>query len=201
MKKATPAHKAKIIDAFVRAFSDAPGVLWVTGAGFEKDKKVRRLIEFAYEITNHQGEIWMSDDEHAVSFLFYWHKKKPTLYTFWLHLKLAFQVVGLSRVPEILRRERYIQQQRPAAAPYIYLWFTASQADRNGMASMVDLKNGLFKKGYEENLSIYTETTIERALTSYIRYGFRIFHQWNNPKRHVTVYFFRRAPSLDGITD
>ena len=201
MKRATPAHKEKILDAFFSAFRDTPGILWVTGTGPKKDKKVRRLLEFAYEITSHLGEIWMSDDENAVSFLFYWHKRKPTLYTFWLHVKLAFQVVGLRRTLEILRRERYIQHQRPAHEPYIYLWFTASQADRSGMISMTDLKNGLFKKGYEENLPIYTETTVERALTSYIRYGFRLFHDWKNPSRNVTVYFFRREPSLEGITD
>lgn len=201
MKRATPAHKAKIIDAFTKAFSETPGILWVTGAGPEKDLKVRRLIEFAYEITLQQGEIWMSDDENAVTFMFYQHKRKPTLYTFWLHLKLAFQVVGLRRTLEILRREWYIQRQRPAQEPYIYLWFTASQADKSGIISMANLKNGLFKKGYSENLPIYTETTVKRALGSYIRYGFEIFHQWDNPKRNVTVYFFQRSPSLDGVTD
>lgn len=201
MKRATTAHKGQILDLFFNAFKDTPGILWVTGSGTQKDIKVRLLLEFAYQITNRLGEIWMSDDENAVSFTFYWHKRRPTLYTFWLHVKLAFQVVGLRHVPEILRRESYIQSQRPKHEPYIYLWFTASRADRIGFQSMADLKNGLFKKGYEENLPLYTETTVERALSSYSRYGFRLFHSWKNSKRNVTVYFFRREPSLEGITD
>jgi hypothetical protein len=201
MKRATPEHKEKILDAFFEAFSTTPGILWVTGAGPQKDKKVRRLLEFAYRLTSHSGEIWMSDDENAISFMFYWHKRKRDWYTLWLHLKLAFQVVGLRRALEILRRERYIQQQRPANEPYMYLWFTGSRADRNGLVSMTNLKNGLFKKGYDENLPIYTETTVERALASYTRYGFALFHSWPNPQRNLTVYFFRREPSLEGITD
>ncbi len=201
MKRATPAHKEKILEAFFDSFKDTPGIVWVTGGGPQKDKKVRQLLEFAYEITSRMGEIWMSDDENAVSFMFYWHKRKSTPYTLWLHVKLAFQVVGLKRTLEILRRERYIQHQRPQNEPYIYLWFTASHASLNGLKSMRDLKNGLFKKGYEENLPIYTETTVEKALVSYIRYGFRLFHDWKNPARNVTVYFFRREPTLEGITD
>jgi hypothetical protein len=201
MKRATPEHKKKILDAFFEAFNTTPGILWVTGTGRQKDKKVRWLLEFAYQLTSHSGEIWMSDDENAVSFMFYSHKRKGDWYTLWLHLKLAFQVVGLRRALEILRRERYIRQQRPANEPYIYLWFTGSRADRNGLISMTNLKNGLFKKGYDENLPIYTETTVERALASYTRYGFSLFHSWPNLKRHLTVYFFRRQPSLEGITD
>jgi hypothetical protein len=201
MKKATPDHKKKILDAFSAAFNETPGILWITGTGQGKDRKVRLLIEFAYELTNHLGEIWMSDDENAIAFIFYWHKRKPTLYSLWLNVKLAFQVVGLRRLMEILKREQYIQKQRPAHEPYIYLWFIASQADKSGVASMADLKNGLFRKAFEENLPIYAETTVERALNTYIRYGFKVFHQWNTPSRNVSMSFLRREPTLEGITD
>lgn len=200
MKRATAEHKEKILQLYFEAFRTVPGIVWITGGGANNDKKVRHLMEFAYETTNQMGEIWMSDDEKAVAFMFYWHKRKPNLYTLWLNLKLIFQVVGLRRTVEIMRREHFIQQQRPQNKPYIYLWFIACQSDRTGMQSMCDLKNGLFTKAYEEHLPIYAETTVEKVVNTYIRYGFKPFNTWKNTERNVTVHFFRREPVPEGIT-
>jgi len=200
MKRATSAHKEKILQLYFDAFREVPGIVWITGGGVNNDKKVRHLMEFAYETTNQMGEIWMSDDEKAVAFMFYWHKRKPNLYTLWLNLKLIFQVVGLGRTLEIMRREHMIQQERPQNEPYIYLWFIACQSDRTGMESMCDLKNGLFTKAYEERLPIYAETTVEKVVNTYIRYGFRQFYTWKNSERNVNVHFFRREPVPEGIT-
>jgi hypothetical protein len=194
MRKATFHDKSDIIEILSLAFQNVPGIKWITGAGKNQAAKLHHLLDFAVEMTFHQGEIFLSDDGKAVMLLFRWHKRKSTLYTLWLQICLIWRVIGLSRLPEMLRREHFIQQQRPARRPYLYCWFIGAHPCRESLESIHDLKSGLFKMSLDENLPVYIETTVEKLVPAYTRYGFEVFHVWKNQERDVTVWFMKREP-------
>ena len=194
MKKATRTDKPHMLQMLESAFCDVPGVNWVTGKGRDQAKKRRLLLDYSLELTFQQGEVWISDDGQATMLLFKWHQRKQSLYTIWLQCKIAFLVVGLRRLPEILARERYIQAQRPVKTPYIYCWFIACSPTRNSFESIKDLKDGLFRISAQEQLPIYMETTVPKMRAAYERYGFKTYHSWTRPQRNLQVWFFRRDP-------
>ncbi len=197
MKKALPSDKEKVIRILEKSFYDVPGLVWITGGGLSHNRKLRTLLDCAVELTFHQGEIWLSDNERAAMLLFYQHDRRFSWRSIWLKLRMATQVIGLARLPEILARERYIQAQQ-THANCIYVWFIAALDD--SLDGVVDLKNAIFQKSYLENLPILMETTVRKVALAFERYGFMRYHHWQPTHREVQVWFLRRAPSAKGIT-
>lgn len=201
MRKATLSDKQKVIGLLQESFRGVAGLRWVTGNGPDHETKLLRLLDCAVALCLHQGEIWFSRDEHAVVLFFYQSKRKADWFSLYQHLRIAIRVVGWRRVPEILRRERYIrQQQQGVAAEAIYVWFVASRHEQSGIESIVELKNALFQKAFFENLPILMETTVPKVANSFLRYGFQVYHRWYHPSRYLTVWFLKREPSAAGIT-
>ena len=201
MRKANYSERAKVCSILEKAFADVPGVRWIADRNTEGgEKKYRKLIEIAVEMTFAQGEVYFSDNEKGVLLFFRQHQRVLSAKVFWLYLKMAVQVIGLRRLPEILNRERYIKHIRPPQnEQYIYVWFIGAETD-NEKSAIIDLKNGIFNLSLHENLPIYMETTVPKAKVAYMRYGFEVFHEWYNRQREITVWFFRRSPSDFGIT-
>lgn len=195
MKKALLSEKNLIVDLLSSTFQDVPGVNWVIGNGPHKTSRLRGLLRYAVDLTFHQGVIYRSDDGRAAALLFRWHLKRNTLYTAWLQARLALFVIGLRRLPEVLAREHYIARQRPQSGePYLYCWFIGSQPGTEGLASIADLKDGLFQLSRQENLPLYMETTVQKMLPVYTRYGFKVLQEWQHPKHSLKVWFLKRDP-------
>ena len=198
MKKATPKDKALIVQILAKAFLDVPGLRWITGGGSTHQYKLTTLLHCAIDLTFHQGEIWLSDDEKAVVLLFDQKNRRFSWRAAWLQFRMAIQVIGWRRLPEILARERYIRKQQTNAAG-IYVWFIAAQADLGGLDGILDLKKALFEKSYREQLPILMETTVKKVALTFQRYGFTAYHEWKPAQRDVQVWFLKRLPTAENI--
>jgi hypothetical protein len=200
MKTASKSDKPLVIAILKRAFHDVPGLQWITGNGPDHTRKLEILLDASVELTLHQGQIWLSDDEQACCLFFYPEQRRLTPIALYHYARMVLQVIGLRRLPEILARERYIRAHQPTDQACLYVWYIAAQADKSGMEAIVDIKNGLFRKAYLENRAITMETTQAQVATVFERYGFDIAHTWQPATQKIGVWFLRREPSLDGVT-
>ncbi|MBL7816579.1 MAG: hypothetical protein JNL70_16280 [Saprospiraceae bacterium] len=200
MKKAKYSDKDLVVSILIEAFGDNPNIQWIVGSTPKnREAKLKRFFEFAVELTFLQGEIGIADNHKGVILYFQEPKRSISLKTVWLNLRFILQVAGFRKLPDLIKREKYCKTIRQSNKQFIYVWFIGAVAHEQN-ATIVDLKNSIFKKSVEENLPIYIETTVPKARLAYVRYGFKVFHEWNNLSNHLTTWFLKREPSTFGLT-
>lgn len=196
MKKANYNDKALVISILNEAFRNNPNIQWIINKNKKNtEQRFQKFFDFAVELTLLQGEIGISNNEKGVILYFYESNRRFNLKVLWLYLKFIIQVTGFRKLPDLLKRESYCNRIRKSDKQFIYVWFIAAIA-HNENATVLDLKNNIFKKSIDENLPIYIETTVPKARLAYVRYGFKVFHEWNNLSNHLTTWFLKREPSM-----
>ena len=184
------AHKKRFVDIIVDAFADNPSVVDVVKQDKKRDARIRKLAEYSYEFGKRRGGLYLSNDGNGIA-IFYVEDLKRTYMDHWADIKLAFQVVGFSRVRYLLAKESYRKRIRPKE-PFFYVWFLGVEKPHRGKDSILDLKNMIFNEAARLNLPILIETTIEQNKRVYERFGFEVYHIHRFHDRMPPTYFMRR---------
>ncbi|WP_235207308.1 N-acetyltransferase [Pedobacter sp. V48] len=103
-------------------------------------------------------------------------KKRTSLTSIWLDLKLIFQAVGLARFAKTLRRERLVDRKRPGDA-MAYLWFIGVDPQNQNCGTGSELLRQILDHTAQMNLSVFLETSVARNLSWYERFGFRQYEE------------------------
>src|SRR3954469_21310263 len=122
MKKANPSDKPAILAVLTQSFDDNKSVNYVVKQDERRVNRIRRLMEYSYNMCNTFGEVWISHDQQACALILFPDKKRFSFRTLIWDLKLALSVIGLSRVNAVLKREAMIKANHPRE-PVAYLWF------------------------------------------------------------------------------
>lgn len=183
-----------VIEIISSAFADNPMIDVIVGSDVNRERKVRHLAQYAYGRCKRRNGVFMSSDETGVALCYHFGKKKnglPDLLDQW---KLAIRVIGVSRVMEAIRREKYRQSQRPASGDYLYFWFLGVHPQGAGKGAVHELRNRVFHHSKKTGLPIFLETTLWKNELVYQRYGFETFHIWPVPNTNISMRFMKREP-------
>lgn len=171
MRKATTSDKPLVLNILTRAFDDNKSVNYVVKQDRYRVERIRKLMDYAFNICFNYGEVWMSDDRNACALILFPDQKRTSFRTLWWDLKLAFEVIGISRVSMILKREAMIKAHHPQQ-PFAYLWFLGVNpiVQGNGAGSKL-----IAEIIHSMKRPLYLETSMERNLPFYKKFGFEIF--------------------------
>ena len=122
------------------------------------------------------GEVFLSDDRLACALVLFPDRKKTTLKSVLLDMKLAAFCVGLSNIKKALDRESQIKKIHPRA-PICHLWFVGVMptAQKKGIGSV--LLNDIIKENASLHRPIYLETSTSKNIPWYEKFGFTIYYE------------------------
>jgi ribosomal protein S18 acetylase RimI-like enzyme len=174
INKAEICDKPIIIDILSKAFEENKSVNFVVKQDASRKDRIRNLMEYSFNLCNQFGEVWISDNKEACALVLHPDQKKFSLSAALWDAKLALSVIGISRVKAVLDRESKIKKNHPAT-PFSYLWFIGVDPERQGNGIGSDLLTKTIEVCEEKKRPIYLETSVEKNLKWYQKFGFEIF--------------------------
>ena len=193
MYKADLRDKHFVIDLLTRAFDDNKSVNFVVRQDAQRVKRIARLMNYSYNVCNAFGEVWVSDDRAACALLLFPDRKQTTFKSILWDLKLAFSVVGIDRVKNVLHREGVIKANHPRRANFAYLWFLAVHPEQQGEGAGTRFLKTLLAECEKMKRDVYLETSMPRNLPFYDRLGFEVYE---TVKLTYTLYQLRKISTV-----
>lgn len=142
--------------------------------------RVARKKQGAYITSNRKGVALMFNSEnHLTKF------DALSLYAY-----LGQYSVGWLRAIPMLKRERIIKSYR-SKEPAFYFWMLAVEDQSFGLETIIEIKEFVFQRSRANRLDIIAETISKRTLAMYLRYGFEVYHEYQDSKGLI-IYFIRR---------
>lgn len=177
------------VNIIQETFSKNPSVNVVIGSSGNQSKKLKRLSEYAVLKGLSKNGLYCSSDGAGVAIVFHSNNKNFSFKETMAEFKFAMTLKP-SLILNTLLREKYIKQNR-LKTEHLYFWFLGVK--RNNEGAVFELKNKIFQRADELELPILLETSVNRNVEAYKRYGFETYHSWLDDN-HVNLRFMVRHP-------
>ena len=183
-----------VVDILSQSFDTNPSVNYVVKPGDGRPARIRGLMAYSFDVCHAFGKVYLSNDRKACALVLLPDKKKTTLKSILWDLKLAFTVIGPTRVPAILARESIIKSGYPRE-PIYHLWYLGVDPayQRQGIGQA--LLGELISESVHLHRPVYLETSVTENVAYYERAGFKLYktHAFGNPPVGHTSYCMNRA--------
>jgi ribosomal protein S18 acetylase RimI-like enzyme len=174
MRRAEETDRALVVDILAKSFCDNKSVNDVVKQDRHRDRRIKALMEYSFDLCLSFGEIWIGAENKGCALILFPQRKRTTLRSMLLDLKVATRAIGLSRVVAIARREEAIKRHHPQE-DIAYLWFIGvdPKSRRQGIGS--SLLQHIIQRAQTTRKSIYLETSAVKNVVWYKGFGFELF--------------------------
>jgi len=176
MIKATIEDKRLIVNILASSFDDNTSVNYIIKQGYNRKERLRRLMEYSFDVCYSFGEVFLSVDKKACALVVYPDKKKTTLKSILLDAKLIISCIGLKNIKKTLARESKIKKIQPKEM-MCYLWFIGVDPEYQNEGIGSNLLKEIIEDSKQKNRPIYLETSTLKNLPWYKKFGFYIYHE------------------------
>lgn len=188
MKKAKYTDKALVVDILTKSFETNQSVNYIVKQDEKRIKRLSALMDYSFEVCIAFGDVFLSNDNKACALIVYPDKKKATLKSTLLDLKLIFQSVGFENISKTLKREKLISSIQPKIA-MSYLWFIGVDPVAQNQGIGGKLLQEIIDYSNNNNRPIYLETSTVKNLPWYEKFGFEVYSEQDLTYH---LYFFKR---------
>lgn len=176
MMRATLNDRQLVADILVRSFVNNKSVNYIIKQDEKREQRIKHLMEYSFDICNLFGDVFISDDRNGCALIVMPDRKKVTIKSLLLDIKMALSVIGLSNINKAVSRESAIKKIHPPA-PLYYLWFIGVEPSLQGNGIGSKLLNEIIQKGLSENRTICLETSTLKNIPWYEKHGFKIYRE------------------------
>ena len=176
MKSAEYSDKELVVDILTDSFETNKSVKYIIKQDSKRKKRIRALMDYSFEVCKEFGDVYLSDDKKACALILFPDKKKTTLKSIQLDLKLILSSVGLSNIKKTLERESLIKKHQSKDTMY-YLWFIGVDPKYQNSGIGTTLLNEVIKDSESKKRSIYLETSTMKNLPWYKKFGFDVYNE------------------------
>jgi hypothetical protein len=176
MERATHADKEVVVNILCKSFDDNKSVNYIIKQDRKRARRLRRLMEYSFEICYRFGDVILSDNKKGCALLVMPDKRKTTFKSILLDAKLALTCIGLSGIKKAMERESRINKVHPDQ-PIYYLWFIGVDTKSQSMGIGSGLLKEVINQSIIRNRPIYLETSTIKNLPWYQKFGFTIFEE------------------------
>lgn len=176
MRKSQNTDKQVVIDILYNSFVGIKipnSINFVVKQDQKRDKRIRYLMEYMFNIAFSFGEIFISDNENGCILIVHPHKKRTSLNTLCWDFKLVFKTIGLENVFRVLKRERQLKKQH-LNEPHIHPMIIGVKKEFQGRGVGPRLIQEVMSYHKNNKLSCIIETTTRSNLKLYEKFGFRV---------------------------
>lgn len=176
MIKAGRNDKQLVIDILSNSFEANQSVNYIVKQDGRRKERIRALMDYSFEICYMFGSVYLSNDRKGCALVLYPDKKKFSLLSTWLDIKLVLNAIGITRAGKAMSREGAIKSNYPKE-PMYYLWFLGVlNADQNKGVGTQLLKE-VIKDSQSQQRPIYLETSTLKNIPWYEKNGFKIYNE------------------------
>ena len=177
MRQATESDRQHVISIISQAFTDNKSVNYVISQNndIDKNKRIKKLVDYAFNVCQQNGEVWLDDNDRACVMYQKPHEKRFSVETLAWDVQMALNCIGLSRVLRVLKRESLIKQNHPKE-PFFHLWFIGVLPEFQGEGTGTSLLRLVQDKAKLAKAPIYLETSVEKNLKWYKDHQFDIYN-------------------------
>lgn len=179
------------VQIITETFDANPSVNIVIGDGGNRRKKISRLADYAFTKALNRKGSFISSNEKGAALCFRSDIGKSNLKEFLYEVRFAVSI-PIKKVFQTLRRESYLKKYRYSDV-HLYFWFLGVYRDGDG--AVYELKDHIFDWSDREQLPILLETSVPRNRDIYLRYGFEIYHTWEDSGGGAPLWFMMRKPA------
>lgn len=176
MIKAEYSDRNLVVDILTKSFDTNRSVNYIVKQDSKRVKRVSALMDYSFQVCYAFGDVFLSEDKKACALVTYPDKKRTTLKSILLDVKLITSAVGLKNIKKTLVREAKIKKLQPKEKKY-YLWFIGVDPVYQNEGIGSDLLNDLIQDSIQKNRPIYLETSTLKNLPWYKKFGFQIYYE------------------------
>jgi ribosomal protein S18 acetylase RimI-like enzyme len=176
MIKADYSDKELVLDILCKSFDSNKSVNYVVKQDENRQKRIRNLMEYSYEICSMFGQIYLSDDKKACALTLFPDKKRTSLKSIFLDAKMAISCVGIDRVSKVLDRDSKIKKSYPNDQ-ILYLWFIGVNPGEQKKGIGSTLLKEIIRESNLSKRPIYLETSMPENIPFYNKLGFNIYKE------------------------
>lgn len=176
MIKAGSADKHRVVDILVNSFNDNKSVNYIILQDSKRVQRIKRLMEYSFEVCQSFGKVFLSDDKNACALLLIPERKRTTLRSIWNDVKLIINGIGITNVQNILSREKKIKALQPKQLIY-YLWFIGVSPEVQGKGIGSQLLKDVLADCRLDTRVVCLETSTLKNIPWYEKFGFKIYDQ------------------------
>jgi len=195
MITADKTHKQRVIEMLSECFDGNKTVNYIIKQDEKRKERVKNLIDYSFDACVDSGQIYLTNDNNAVIICSLSVDKLPILEEAFLTLRFVFKVIGIDGIRRVLKREKYIDAFHPQDEEFIYIWFIGVNQFEQGKGLGGSLLKDVIHESERKKVPIYLETSVERNLTFYQKYGFELYHVADEDIFGYKLYFLRRLVS------
>jgi hypothetical protein len=176
MTEATAKDKGLIIDILTQSFQDNQSVNYLIPPDGRRLNRIRALMDYSYETCKLFGKVYMSDDKKGCALVSFPERKKTTLKSLWLEVKLILNGIGFGNISKAVNREKEISKNYPQV-PIYYLWFIGVRPENQNSGIGQKLMSELVDESTRMKRAIYLETSTTKNIPWYKKFGLDVYNQ------------------------
>ena len=160
-------NKKEIVEIIAEAFDDNKSINFVVKQDSKRKERIKKLVKYSILCGKKFGDVIV--DENCIAIVILPHKKKTTFSSIIQDLGLIFNVIGISNVMNVMKRESLIKNLHPKGE-YVNLWYIAVTKEKRGKGYGTAMIKKLDEK--YKRLPIVLETSTERNFKFYEKNGY-----------------------------
>ena len=188
MIRADYKDKEFIVDILTSSFADNKSVNYIIKQDSKRMERIRNLMDYSFEVCYMFGDVFLSDNRKGCALIVIPEKKKSTLKSILLDVKLILKSTGLSNVKRAMDREGKIKKLQPQEPTY-YLWFIGVDPKEQNKGTGSTLLREVIKQGELKNRPVTLETSTLKNIPWYEKFGFKVYNELDLGYR---LYFLKK---------
>lgn len=176
MREATASDKGLIIDILTRSFQDNQSVNYLIPPDGKRLERIRALMDYSFETCTLFGKVYVSDDNKGCALISFPEKKKTTLKSLWLEVKLILTSIGFGNISKAIKREKEISKNYPTSSIF-YLWFIGVNPDSQNRGVGKKLMMELLAESARMKRPVYLETSTLKNVPWYRKFGLDVYNE------------------------
>ncbi len=168
--------KGLVVNILATSFDDNKSVNYIIKQDGKRRERIRRLMEYSFDVCYLFGKVFLSDDKKGCALIVLPDKKKKTLKSVLLDLKLILSCTGLFNAKKAMIREAKIKKLQTKEQMY-YLWFIGVLSDQQGTGTGTRLLKEIISESVSDKRTICLETSTLKNLPWYQKFRFIIYNE------------------------
>jgi GNAT superfamily N-acetyltransferase len=182
VRRATKADSPALAKMLARAFDDDPVAEWVSPHGPTRARMLERFHASRLRHLLPHGEVWMTEDGGAAAV---WAPPEQGGTTVRHELELFRAVTKprtLARLPRIQKGMNQMEKEHPHEPAHYYLAVVGTEPSMQGRGLGTAALEPVLAQCDQDGIGAYLESSKERNVDYYARFGFRTMKVLHLPK-------------------
>jgi len=181
--------KDLIVNILAKSFQDNKSVNYITKEDQKKGWRIKALMEYSFDLCYLFGNVFLTDDKKGCALVLLPDKKRTTLQSILLDIKLIVSCIDIFNIKKVMEREAAIKKLQSHGLKY-YLWFIGVKPEEQNKGIGTILLKEIIKEAEERNRLVCLETSTEKNIPWYKKFGFEIYNELNLGYR---LYFMKKG--------